>query len=303
MSWIWITVSSYFLLAISNLGDKFLIDKVLSSSKVYAFLISVLSAIALVLAPWLLEWCGWYWLAVNLLVGAILPWALYFLFESLKRGDASRVTILIGGTIPLFTVLFSLLFLGDSFNFGEWLGMGLLLAGTFFLALVPASQKKSQAKGLFLFVLIAALLYAIFFIGTKYSYDHQSFWSAFIWSRLGAVGMALFFLVPQKSRQEIIGGLTQKGDHPHKKRTQILIYGNQIIGASGSVLQNYAISLGPVALINALQGTQYAFLLIMGFLITIWRPKLLKENIGTKAIVLKVIAIVLISIGLYFITK
>ncbi len=306
MSWILVAIVSYFLLAFSNLADKFLIDKVLPSSKVYAFLISVLSGLALFLAPWFLEWCGWYWLMVNLLVGALLPWALYFLFESLKRGDASKVTVLIGGTIPLFTVVLSVVFLGDHFQVNEWLGMGLLLLGTFLIALVPGTKKVESRRVLIFLVLLSALFYAVFFIGTKYSYDHQSFWSAFIWSRLGAVGMAALFLVPKKSRREILGGLAQKQEHKAKhirRKNQILVVGNQLVGAGGSVLQNYAISLGPVALINALQGVQYAFLLLMGFLITIWKPRLLKENIGPAAIALKVAAIALVSLGLYLITK
>jgi len=310
MSWIVVTIISYFLLALVNFGDKFLIDKILPSSKVYAFLISVLSGLALVLAPWLLEWCGWYWLLINLFVGALLPWALYFLFEALKRGDASQVTVLVGGTIPIFTVILSVLFLGSSFRLNEWLGMGLLLVGTFLIAVVPATKKLNQPcdnrqKMLWL-IIISAAIYAVFFIGTKYTYDYQNFWSAFIWSRLGAVGMALLFLVPKNSRREIMAGITQRGNNKSKevrRKDQIFVVGNQIVGAGGSVLQNYAISLGPIALINALQGTQYAFLLLMGFLITVWRPRLLKENITPVAIVLKLAAILLISLGLYFVTR
>ena len=68
----------------------------------------------------------------------------------------------------------------------------------------------------------------------------------------------------------------------------------------GFLLQNYAIFLGSVALVNALQGVQYAFLLVLGGLISVFYPNLLKENISTKVVIQKLTAVLLISIGLYF---
>ena len=80
-----------------------------------------------------------------------------------------------------------------------------------------------------------------------------------------------------------------------------MFFSNQGIAAIGFLLQNYAIFLGSVAIVNALQGVQFAFLLVLGGLISVFFPKLLKENVSKMVIIQKILAIVLISLGLYFI--
>jgi hypothetical protein len=69
------------------------------------------------------------------------------------------------------------------------------------------------------------------------------------------------------------------------------------------MIQNYAVYLGPVAIINAMQGIQYAFLLVFGIFFTVFFPKILKEDISKKIIYKKVLAILLIAIGLYLISS
>jgi len=46
---------------------------------------------------------------------------------------------------------------------------------------------------------------------------------------------------------------------------------------------------------------QYAFLLALGWVLSVWSPKLFKEDISFKTVREKVLAIILISVGLYFI--
>ena len=50
MDWISIALFSYFILAIVNLADKFLLEKVLPSAKTYTFLVGVLGLIILIIA-------------------------------------------------------------------------------------------------------------------------------------------------------------------------------------------------------------------------------------------------------------
>ena len=45
MSWILIAIIAYFILAIVNLADKFLLEKVLPSAKTYTFLVGVLALV------------------------------------------------------------------------------------------------------------------------------------------------------------------------------------------------------------------------------------------------------------------
>ena len=65
--------------------------------------------------------------------------------------------------------------------------------------------------------------------------------------------------------------------------------------------QNWAIFLAPLAflaIINALQGVQYVFLLIFAVLLSLKFPQILKEEISREIIFQKVVAILLIGGGL-----
>ncbi|KKP89863.1 MAG: hypothetical protein UR94_C0033G0015 [Parcubacteria group bacterium GW2011_GWA2_36_10] len=113
MNWLIIAIFAYLILALVNLADKFLLDKIVPSAKTYTFLVSILGLIVLLAAPWALHWPGFYWLVINLIVGAIFPFALLLLYRALKLGDTSKIIPLIGGAIPVFTISLSILFLGD----------------------------------------------------------------------------------------------------------------------------------------------------------------------------------------------
>ena len=72
-----------------------------------------------------------------------------------------------------------------------------------------------------------------------------------------------------------------------------------------NVLQNWAISLAPlvyIAVINALQGVQYVFLLIFAVLLSVKFPQILREEISGNIIFQKAVAILVIALGLAILT-
>ena len=88
--------------------------------------------------------------------------------------------------------------------------------------------------------------------------------------------------------------------NPNKNK--ILVFVNQGFGSAGFMLQNYAIFLGSVTLVNALQGFQYAFLLLISTVLAIMSPKLLKETFSWRIVVQKGLAIIVVGVGIYFLT-
>ena len=65
--------------------------------------------------------------------------------------------------------------------------------------------------------------------------------------------------------------------------------------------QNYAIFLGPVAIITALQGVQYAIMMFFSFFLGMFFKEY-KEKFSWKSLIQKSFALVFISLGLYFIS-
>jgi uncharacterized membrane protein len=80
------------------------------------------------------------------------------------------------------------------------------------------------------------------------------------------------------------------------------VFLNKIFGAVGALLISFALSRGPATLVNALQGLQYAFVFILAIILYIFLPGVVKENFQKKAVVQKVAGMILVSVGLFFLT-
>jgi uncharacterized membrane protein len=100
-------------------------------------------------------------------------------------------------------------------------------------------------------------------------------------------------LVPRKTRQHIFNTPKEAG-----KGNLYLYYGARISGGLAGLMQNFAISIGSVTIVNAMQGTQYAFLLILTILFSKYYPKVLQERVSGGILAQKIAAIILISAGL-----
>ncbi|HNV96837.1 MAG TPA: DMT family transporter [bacterium] len=311
MNFLIIVIVSYLILAVVNLADKFILGNMIPNSRAYTFFVGVLGCAVVVLSPFFLVWCGWKILMLNILVGALFPIALTFMYRSLKIGDTSKMITLVGGAIPIFTVIMSIFILGEVFTKNQWLGIVLLIVGTIIIAWLPNKKTfwhkisvmfgmtdDNPKKGI-IEAILAALFYALFFIGTKYLYSVQPFWSGFIWIRLGTLIAVLTFLINKSDRIAIFDSFKNLMQGKNK----LLFFGNQGLAGVGFVLQNYAIALGSVALVNAMQGIQYVFLIVLGFIITIFKPQAIKEDISKSIIIQKIIAILLIGVGLFFVAK
>ncbi len=309
MSWILVALLAYFFLAVANLFDKFLVDNVLPSSKAYAFIACLLGGVVVLAAPWLLQWPGFFWLGVNLLTGGVFAVALWLLYEALRRGEASRVLVIVGGLTPVFSIALSLVFFKERFSSSQWLGISALLVGVLIIALLPQQRsflsrvmsklKLSQniKSGGLILAVFSALSYAVYFVVAKYGYSAQPFTSAFIWNRIGAALFVLLFLIRSSDRRQIMEAFKKKDPNKNK----FLVVFNQLLGSAGFILQNYAVFLGSVSLVNALQGVQYGFLLFISSVLAILSPRLLKETFSWKIFLQKLLAILIIGFGLYFI--
>ncbi len=310
MSWIVVALSSYLLLAVANIFDKYLVDNVLKNSKAYAFIACVMGMVVFFAAPWFLTWPGFSLFIFNILNGFVFAIALWMLYEALLKGEASSVLVFIGGLTPIFSLILSLIIFKEVFSSNQWYGLVVITIGVFLIAFLPKKRswlsrliKKiklplKEKKGGLIFAVVSALFYSFYFIGTKIAYQDQEFLSAFIWTRLGAALFVILFLFSIKNRKAINQLINKKSPNTNK----FLVIFNQIIGSSGFLLQNYAIFLGSVVLVNALQGTQYAFILIISAVLAMLRPKLLKEEFTKKILLQKITAVLFIGIGMYFLT-
>jgi drug/metabolite transporter (DMT)-like permease len=298
MLWILIILSSYFLFSLTQLGDKYILAGP-PNPKNYSFYNGLLGISALVLIPFVgFSVPGFSQIVLGLFAGSLFILAIFVLYQALEKFEVSRVVPAIGGILPLFTLVLVYIFSGgrESLDFLSFMAFVFLILGSILITF--EKEKKVSFKSLPLSIL-AALLFSLTFIFSKYVYLAQPFWSGFILMRMGGFLTALCFLFFKDVRKEIFN--PPAGKQAFSGKTGIVFLINKVLGAGAFVLQNWAIALVPLsslAFINALEGTKYLFLLILTSVISVKMPAIIKENISTKIIRQKIIAVFLIGTGL-----
>lgn len=297
MLWLAITVLAYFILAVVFLVDKYLLINAIANPKVYAFLIGMAGLLVIVLIPFV----NFYipspvQVVLSFSAGASFVLALLWFYKGLKDFAVSQVVPVIGAFNPLIT--FGLIYLLSpnkwTLSFYEIFSFILLIGGSI---LMTVEKEKSVTRLSLKISVIASFFFALSFVLTKYVYLAQPFLNGLIWTRIGGALMALMlFVIWPEIRQEIF-----KQKNNFEKRPFGVLLLNQTAGAAAGLLQNWAIALAPLiflAFINALQGLQYVFLLLFSIFLSFKFPRILKEFISRKIIIQRVVAILLIGLGL-----
>jgi len=306
MLWLPASIFAYFILAIAFLMDKYLLITRIPNPKLYAFYAGVSGVLIFAISPFV----GFFvppfpQLILSFLAGATSIFALFYFYQALRLFEASRVIPAIGALVPLFTLGLIYIISGgkETLSVSEIPAFVLLILGSFFITYERALDISLAGLK---FSILTAFFFALYFVLTKYVYLNQPFWNGLIWISGGGFLMALcFFFLSRDIREEIF----QK-QATFQKKTMFIFVLSKIMGGGGGLLQNWAIFLAPlamVAIINALQGVQYAFLLLLVTFLSLTQPLWakragFKEEISRKILFQKIIAILLIGLGLAFLS-
>ena len=295
MLWLIAAISAYLILSIVFTIDKYLLGGGLPNPKIYAFYVGILGILVLFLIPFVdFSIPEFSQIILAFLSGAIYVYDLFWFYKALSTYEASRIVPAIGALVPLFTfgLVFVFSFGKETLSFTGFIALLLLISGS---VLITLEKKKFINLKSLRISAITAFLFSLSFILAKYVYLEQSFWSAFIWLKIGGILMALSFL----SSKEVKKGVFRTKTFQGKIATLFLF--NQGMGALANILQNWAIALAPlvyVSIINALQGVQYAFLFLITLFLSFKFPQILKERITKGILIQKIVAIFLIGLGL-----
>lgn len=253
------------------------------------------------------------WSAVAALMYII---ALWIFFTALKKGEPSRVVPIAGSAVPAFTLLLAVVFLGEVLSTRSLLAVFMLIVGGVFL-----SVRFLKARGLSASVVAGAVTSGLFFAGyyavMKHIYANtDSFLAVFAYSRVVQAVLAVVVLGPilayHSLGSRIFSSLIprpalRRGSPPTPTPRKLTPSGvvvpavfvsNKILAAGAFILLNYAISLGSVTVVNALQGVQYVWLLLLAAAISLWWPRLFQEEFSRVSLWQKVGGTVLVCVGL-----
>ncbi len=298
MSWLFVAILAYLILAIVFLADKHLLTDKIPDPKLYAFYSGLSGAVLLLVVPFIdFKFLPLPYIALAFASGISFFIALLFFYKTLKTFEVSRVVPAIGALTPLFSLLLAFIFSRGTevLTSYEIPAFGLLIIGSF---LINFERSKIFSVKSLLLSTITSFFFSLYFILAKYVYDQTFFLNGIVWLNLGGFLMAIiFFIVFKGIRREIF--VKRK---TLRKNTIFIFIGSKILSGLGGLLQNYAVFLAPslviVAIVNGLQGTQYAFLLFFTVLISLKFPQIIKEEITKSIIIQKSISILLIIVGL-----
>ncbi|MFA5228221.1 MAG: EamA family transporter [Candidatus Paceibacterota bacterium] len=294
MLWILAITSAYFCFALASLGDRIVLSGP-SRPKSYTFFVGILSAAVILLIPFIginvPQGLLWLWIILAALFNIL---GIYSMFTALDDFDVSKIVPTVGALQPIFVVIFSLLIWGGyAMKENQIIAFAILLLGSVLISIEKNYRVTRRSLKLSFF---AALFFSLEMIFAKIAYLDINFWDGFIWMKIFGFVFVVGFLFNKTFRSDVF-----KIDQKLDKKNSIIFFLAQGFGGLANILQGWAISLVPLAylgIMNAMKGLQYIFLFIFVLIISIIVPKLLNEKTSKRIIVQRIIAIILIIIGL-----
>lgn len=293
MNWILLATLGQFLNAIVAIVDKYIVsdEKALPRPFVYAFYSCLLTGF----------WAGIFFLGLIPPLAALgMPslmnvsfpditivsmsfmsaytffMALVSMYVALKDADASNVIPIIGATSALSTFGLNYLFLDAALTPGHILGIFLLSAGTLLVA------KTLPTVNVAMHVLHSGIFFALHYIVMKGLFIETSFENGFFWSRVSFVLFGLSLLLVPVYLKKIRGQSKSSS-----RRTGVLVIINKTLAGVAAYLLLIATDIGDVAVVQALDGLKFVFILLIAALFHHWLPDAAVEKDNRPRVVLQ----------------
>ena len=303
MSWISAALLGYSLQGVASVLDKFLLgERRIASPPLYAFGVALMSLPFLALLPFGVALFLPEAILLGALSGFLFLFALLAMYRAIKRSEVSRAAPLVGVSTILFLFLLSLLFSissGSGITALDILALALLAGGGVLLA---SGGKGIRGPGFTRCVFVSGALFAASLIILRESYLVSNFMTGFLWSKFGMViGGLMLFSVP--SFRHAIASGSKRLTKPEKRSfgTAVFFFLNQFFGGLGAIFVAFALSLGPATFVQGLGGVQYGVVFVLATIFSLRFPGIFREHIHWYVIFRKVVALVLLGIGIFLV--
>lgn len=288
MLWVYFTILATASWAISNLIDKYVLDKYVQNPMIGTIFMGFLGLIGAIIISQFTEVFipSTNILVLSLIGGMAYVVAVLYYFKAIVVEEVSRVIPLFSIS-PIFTLILATIFLGEIFTVQKYLGILIIVAGSFLISL-RKDIKFTISKSLRLMI-ISCLFFAINGILLKYILNSLTYWNAFVWTRVGAfLPIPILFYINRESTIKTIRDRPKSG---------LYLSISESFNLLGLFLITVAISYGFISLISALGGIQNFIVLVVASLLSIFKPQIIKEELKGSTILQKIVAIMMIVSG------
>jgi uncharacterized membrane protein len=280
--------------------DKYLIERYFKNSSVIVMMVFT-SVVAALMMPLI-----WYFYPAVLdmpardavlvaAIGLLDSVALLFYMRALQTEEASDVAPFFQ-TIPLFGFVLAYLLLGETLNAWQGLGAALIIAGGLSLSLRRRAGGSRLNMSLIALMFACCLVFAFNSVAFKLFALRDDFWTTVFWQGAGQVAFGVIAMFMAKERRHFLMMLKTN-------TVPVLAVNatNEVVYLAGNLGAGYALLLAPVTLVQAVSSTTTMFVFIFGIILTVFFPRLGRENLSLRNLLRKGAAILVVAIGAYLV--
>ncbi len=292
MDWIFLSLLAPLFWALSNFVDKYILGTHTKGIFDYLFFSTITSWIFFVVLMFLVGAPSISMFSlIPIATGMMLIYSYGFYAKALQQGETSSLIILFK-LIPVMTAGLAFVFLGQSLTMNELLGFVIVLAGA---ALISFERSKSIFIKGFGMILIAICLWSVMTLAIDYGLTKMSFWDYFMLDNLGSAFAGLTLLIVPSVRQQVVEGIRTA-----RKVKYTWFFWNNILDFFGQMSIKKALAIAPSAgLVAVVMQVQSFYAILIGVLLTLFIPHIIKENISTPVLINKSIGAVIMFVGIY----
>ncbi len=294
--WFPIAIIAQFANAFATILDKFLLSGKFKFASVLTFWTAVFNLLGVVFIFWDFNWQpGTMAIIYSLGSGIFFALALQFFYVAMKTGEASHISPLTGGVIPVISIFASYYLLGEVLTFYQSIGVILLVVGVLIISFEKSKKHSGWHIGM-LWAVFAGIFFALNYVLARAAYLETTFSTAFVLARIGCFVPAALLLLLPRVRREIF--TKNKKEKKKEKSALTILVINKTLAAFYFIGMQVSVSLASATLVNAIAGLQYAILIILVFICSRFFPKFFNEKFTKLEIAQEIFAIMLIIGGL-----
>jgi drug/metabolite transporter (DMT)-like permease len=236
-------------------------------------------------------------IALMMLSGVLYMGAILFYLQALQGHDASVVAPFFQAS-PLFGYGLGYVVLGETLSGTQLLGGLLILAGVLLVSIRNGPQRERIRWRLAAPMLACGFVLSLSTLIFKVFAVRDEFWATTFWMFAGEAVFGAGFLCLSHYRAQFIALL--------RSNTVALLAingSNELINLGGGLGNRYALMFAPLSIVQAIGSTTTLFVFAFGIVLTLLFPRVSRENLSGRELVVKGVAAILVATGVALVTR